>query len=441
MNTAIVICSRLKSSRVPGKCMVRYNGIPQIEHLIRRLLPSDLPIYIAVPENEVNAYMFLMDRYPKRVFISSGYPDNPLKRMHGVAKQNNIDTIVRVTHDKIFVDSGVIKLFLDTFENEKADYVYSSDLIAGTGFEVISYKALNKAVEKFKDKNIEHISYAIKNVTSKCFNYQMNNDYPNLRLLIDYPEDVQFMDVVFSTLGDDCTLKNVIDFINENEWVTQINKLPLVTIYTCAYNAEKWITEAMGSVAMQDNFKDFEYIIIDDYSKDKTLYHISKFCNTFKNAKFYKNIQNIGLASSSNRALKLSRGKYIIRLDADDMFSSKNSIRDLVKEIEAKDLDAIYPDYYIGVGRKSVGAGNVHHHAGGALFRTSALNHLRFTDSLKGYEGLDLFVRAKEQLKIGYFKKPTFVYRQTPGSMSRSNLKERSKLKKKILSGELNESR
>ncbi len=433
MSSAIVICSRLHSSRVPGKCLIKYNGVTQIEHLIARLLPSDLPIYIAVPESDVSHYMFLMDKFSKRVFITAGYPENPMKRMQAIAKQDNIKNIVRVTHDKIFVNGSLIKTFLEYFDSKNIDYLYSSDFIPGTGFEIISQNSLNLACEKF-NKNIEHISYAIKAVTNKTYNYPLNNtDHKDIRLLIDYTEDVQLMDVLFSTLGTSCTLEQVIDFIKDNEWVKQINRLPLVTVYTCAYNAEKWINEAMGSVAIQDNFKNYEYIIIDDYSTDKTLYHVSKFCNTFKNSRFYKNVQNIGLAASSNRALKLARGKYIIRLDADDYFTNKNSIRDLVKEIENKNLDAVYPNCYLGISRKTIQKGNENHHTGGTIYRTSALNHLKFTDSLRNYEGLDLYVRAKDQLKIGYLNKPTFVYRQTPKSMSKTNLKERAKIKKQIL--------
>jgi spore coat polysaccharide biosynthesis protein SpsF (cytidylyltransferase family) len=116
MSTAIILCSRTHSSRVPGKCFIKYQDIPHIEHLIRRLIKSDIPLYLAIPESEINAYMFLMEKYPNKVFISTGFDNNPLGRIHACAKQNNIDTIVRITHDKIFVCDKLLNSLVDEFK-------------------------------------------------------------------------------------------------------------------------------------------------------------------------------------------------------------------------------------------------------------------------------------------------------------------------------------
>jgi spore coat polysaccharide biosynthesis protein SpsF (cytidylyltransferase family) len=436
MNTAIILCSRSHSSRVPGKCFIKYQGITHIEHLIMRLLEVDLPIYVAVPENEVNNYMFLLDKYPKRVFISAGFDTNPLARTYTCAKQNNIKNIVRVTHDKIFVDTDVLKHAIDRIKTEPdLDYIYSSDFIPGTGFEIISYSALESARQKFP-QDVEHISYAIKAVATKQLNYKIISQRLNnvFRLLVDYPEDVKLMDIIFSTIGVNCTLRDVTDFMEHNPWLRNVNKLPLVSIYTCAYNAEKWITESMGSVAMQENFSNYEYILIDDDSKDKTLFHMGKFCNTFKNTKFYRNIQNVGLSSSSNRALKIAKGKYIIRLDADDYFLSNNSVMSLVRKIEKDKADVVYPNYYMANKNTS---GRMDHHIGGALFDTSAINHVKFTERLRGHDSLDVFLRAKDQLKITYLEEPIFYYRQHNESLTKNNIKEREEIKQRLL----NESR
>lgn len=436
MKTAFIICSRKDSSRVPNKAFIDYNGLSHLEHLIERLLPTEIPIYIAVPEGEEVFYSYLMDRYPKRVMISAGFANDPLRRMYGVVKQNNLDNVIRVTHDKIFIDSEHVFQCLNKFNEQKFDYLYSSNFIPGTGFEIISGKAIEKASNSFK--RVEHVSYAIKAVTNNLLYYDIPDhkstasNYPNVRLLVDYPEDVQLMTLLFATLGSSCTLTEVLEFISENPWVTHMNRLPQVTIYTCAYNAEKWITEAMGSVSMQEGFGNFEYILIDDHSSDRTAYMMAKFCQLYKNARWIRNAKNVGLASSSNRALKQARGKYIIRLDADDYFSNNSAVHDMVEVIEERSLDAVYPSNYLGVGRNTVQRGDERHHVGGSLFRTSAVNHVKFTEGLKNYEGLDFFGRAQNQIKIGYMAKPAFVYRQHTESMSKTNLEERAQTKKLI---------
>ncbi len=403
-----------------------------MEHLIERLIKTDIPIFVAVPEGEGIHYAPLMDKYPKRVVITEGFNDDPLRRMWGVAKQHKLETVIRVTHDKIFIDEGVVFQCLGKFNQQKLDYLYSSKFIPGTGFEIISAKVLEQAANAFK--RVEHVSYAIKAITENKLDFSPDCGWPidGVRLLVDYPEDVKLMRLLFSSLGPNCSLFEVVNFINENPWVKEINQLPEVSIYTCAYNAEKWITDAMGSAAMQRRFGNYEYILVDDHSSDRTYYLMAKFAHLYKNAQWHRNNKNCGLASSSNRALRMARGKYIIRLDADDYFSNNSAIEQMINVMEERNLDAVYPSHYVGVGRSAVLPGGESHHVGGSLFRTSAVNHVRFTEGLMHYEGLDFFARAQKQIKIGYSAHPAFVYRQHEGSMSKNNLEERAETKRQI---------
>jgi glycosyltransferase involved in cell wall biosynthesis len=238
------------------------------------------------------------------------------------------------------------------------------------------------------------------------------------------------MRVIFATLGLKAELKDVQRFLDANPTIKAINKLPLVTVYTCAKNAAKWIQESMASVALQSNFQDYEYILIDDFSDDRTLYHMAKFCHNNLNARFIRNDRNIGLASSSNLALKNARGKFIIRIDADDFFIGKNVIDGMIAEIEKQDVDVIYPNCFAGLSKRTVQKGNENHHVGCALFRTSALNHIKFTDNLRNHDSLDIFLRAKDVLRLGYYNRTVFCYRQHNESMSRNNLKDREKTRK-----------
>jgi len=88
-----------------------------------------------------------------------------------------------------------------------------------------------------------------------------------------------------------------------------------VSVLMAVYNGERFVEETIISVLNQ-TFGDFEFIIIDDGSTDSTKEIISKFDD--KRIKYYY-FENAGLAKALNRGLKISSGKYIARIDADDI--------------------------------------------------------------------------------------------------------------------------
>lgn len=430
LRVGIVIPSRLNSSRIKEKPLQKINDVPIIQHLIWRCLASGFPVCLAIPAEDYAAFSFLKDVFNlqgSRFSIFTGHKDSPIQRMYWAAKSMGWDYTVRVCHDKILVDPNQIIDVVRRTAYGKSDYGFVKDSIDGTSFEVISFAALSEAAERFP--NMEHISYAVRAITNKIFAHvNPPSERSGHRLLIDYPDDLKVMTYVFRTLGNQCDIKSVVTFLDQHAWISRINRLPRATIYTCAYNAEKWVTKAMGSVAMQQCFNRYEYILVDDFSTDATSELMKKYSELFfQNVKYIRNPVNLGLASSSNVALTHARGKYIMRLDADDYLISDTIVEELISEIEKRDLEALYPNNYFGSFTK-IQKGYEHNHVGGALFKTSAANQVKFTEQLRGYEGFDFFARGKELMKIGYHDKPTFFYRQHDDSLTKNNLIDRSKL-------------
>jgi spore coat polysaccharide biosynthesis protein SpsF len=432
MKTGFVICTRLSSSRIPGKALRKVNGVPILEHLIKRLSRTQLPIVIACPVEEGGEYIKFIssieDKYFSKITLYVGHAKDPLARMYEAAVANNIQNIIRVTHDKIFVDPNTVANWVRTFERNNLEYMFSSTMTEGTGFEIIHVDALAKAREKYD--NVEHISYAIKTVASRVHNQDMSMAYKPHRLLIDFMEDIDFMTIIFSCLGNECSIDQIFTFLKKNPWAA-VNKLPELTIYTCGYNAERWINACMNSVASQFNFSYYEYILVDDHSSDRTSLRMAKFASQYKNVKYIRNNSNLGLSSSSNIALKHSRGGSIIRIDADDYFVGFDSLKSMHYALNTRGYDALYPSNYFG-SSDVIQKGHERHHVGGSMFKTRAVNYIRFTDGLRNLEGYDFFVRAKDELKIGYYDEPVFFYRQHAESMSKTNLSERMRAKDKI---------
>lgn len=94
--------------------------------------------------------------------------------------------------------------------------------------------------------------------------------------------------------------------------------MPTVTCVMPAYNAEKYITEAIESILNQ-TYKDFEFIIIDDGSSDNTPNIIEKYANTDERIVYLANEENKGVSYTRNRGLAAAKGKYIAVMDADDI--------------------------------------------------------------------------------------------------------------------------
>lgn len=439
IDTAIILCTRFDSSRIFQKPFQIVGNKMLIEHLCDRLAKTGLNIYLAVPTEQYSIYKQKLLYYlagKSNIYLLSGHK-MPLNRMRDVARYYKIQNIIRVCHDKIFVNHEIVKHAIDVYKEKQVDYLYSSGFIDGTGFEIISFKALNDACDQFK--NVEHVSYAVKSVTKNTHNlnavklyknktYGYHTHFKMLRLLIDYPKDLELIRKLIDQLGNDATIYDVLKHIFYlNIKYIYINQLPKVTVYTCAFNSQKHIKECIDSVLSQE-LDHFEYIVVDDYSIDDTKDILNDYNGKLK---VIYNKHNYGLASSSNIALENARGKYIIRLDADDYFSDKKSLHRIYKHILEKDCDVIYPNNYFGSEDK-IQWGNKCHHVGGAIFNKRAINSIKFTDSLRGYEGLDFFERSKDALKIGYLNDPIFFYRQTSNSLSKTNLKRRKLIREMI---------
>jgi len=112
------------------------------------------------------------------------------------------------------------------------------------------------------------------------------------------------------------------------------NALPLVSVVIPAYNSAKHIESTLVSVFNQ-SYPNIEIFVVDDGSSDDTISIVSKYVPEKVTLVSQK---NGGACKARNTGLKLSNGKYIQFLDADDLLST-DKISEQVKEIE------LYPDH------------------------------------------------------------------------------------------------
>ena len=93
---------------------------------------------------------------------------------------------------------------------------------------------------------------------------------------------------------------------------------PLVSVITPVYNREKYLVKCIESILNQ-TYENFEFIIIDDNSSDLTVNIIKDYLLRDSRIKFLENNKNLGATLTFNRGLDIAKGKYIARMDSDDI--------------------------------------------------------------------------------------------------------------------------
>lgn len=116
---------------------------------------------------------------------------------------------------------------------------------------------------------------------------------------------------------------------------------PKISVVMSVYNEEKFLDESIQSILNQ-TFKDFELIIINDKSTDNSLKIIKKYMKKDKRIKLINTKENKGCPGSRNEGLKVAEGKYVAILDGDDVSSMERL------EVQYNYLERNPPIYLVG---------------------------------------------------------------------------------------------
>jgi glycosyltransferase involved in cell wall biosynthesis len=119
---------------------------------------------------------------------------------------------------------------------------------------------------------------------------------------------------------------------------------PKISVVMSVYNGEKYLAEAINSI-LQQTYSDFEFIIIDDGSTDGSLKIIRQFVRDESRIVLISR-ENKGLVKSLNEGIRLSKGEYIARMDADDI-SMPNRFEKQVKLMEREELHVCGCHFYV----------------------------------------------------------------------------------------------
>jgi glycosyltransferase involved in cell wall biosynthesis len=211
--------------------------------------------------------------------------------------------------------------------------------------------------------------------------------------------------------------------------IAMIQSKPLVTVYLVNHNYGSYIKRAIDSV-LQQSLQDFELIIIDDGSTDNSKEVILSYENLKGVSVVFQS--NKGLTVTNNIALNLAKGKYIMRLDADDWLD-ENALSLLANSLELDpNLGMVFPDYYLvdenGELKELVRRHNFEEvslfdqpaHGACTMFRVKDLMEIGgYDESYSCQDGYQIWFHFIKNHKIKNINLPLFYYRQHLKSLTK----------------------
>jgi len=223
--------------------------------------------------------------------------------------------------------------------------------------------------------------------------------------------------------------------------------MPKVTVYIPTHNYGKFLPKAIESVLKQ-SFDDWELIVIDDGSTDRT----KEFINPYRAHPKIRVIEqeNRGLNVTNNIAVRLAQGAYVMRLDADD-YLDENILMVLSSILDTKpEVSLVYPDYYVVgehkgvieiVRRKKVGEEDeildLPAHGACTMIRKECLLEVGgYSEEFDCQDGYDVWLKLTARYPAYNVNLPLFYYRQHRRNMTKQQKKilgTRALVKKKFL--------
>lgn len=464
-----VIVARSDSSRLPGKATKHINGNPSLTHLFERVKRAkeqgliDTIAFCTTHLESDDELVEIANEYPINIY--RGSVEDVLARMMIAVDDNQDHNIVlRITGDDILIDCEYLEKTISYHLEKNAHYTDAKRLPSGTEVEVFDSYILKLIHELSKDSSgseylTNYITNNIDQFETASLPVEEKHD-KKIRLTLDTQEDFDVINALLVNMKEmnkefDYTMDDIFNFFNTYPEVLEINKPinqkvtpisvnteinwknltkdPLITVYITNYNYGMYIEESINSVLSQ-KFRDFEVLIIDDGSTDNSKEIIESYRNHPKVTIIYQ--ENKGLNVTNNIAIKLAKGKYIMRLDADD-YLNENAFTVMSQKLNAdENLALVFPDYYLVDEKGNKIAEEKRHdfenvtmydqpaHGACTMIRRDVLIELEgYSEEFTRQDGYELWIKMIKNKKVANINLPLFYYRQHGNSLTRNKEK------------------
>ena len=230
MRTVAMIQARMTSTRLPGKVMMDINQKPMLRHLVDRVRLCQSVNEILIVTSLDSSDDCIVD-YCKlnNIACYRGSLDDVLGRFLSAARAVKAEQIVRLTADCPLMPPDVVDDVVRFHLRDSADYTNNCGRLRfpdGMDVEVISIQALEKSALNARWRSErEHVTLFIENNPSEfkisCFDAKA--DMENIRLTVDYKEDLEVIKIVdFRQMGD-FSFSKVLSVLSDDPSIKRLN--------------------------------------------------------------------------------------------------------------------------------------------------------------------------------------------------------------------------
>lgn len=232
-----------------------------------------------------------------------------------------------------------------------------------------------------------------------------------------------------------------------------MNSLPEISIIIPSYNVEEYIGSCLDSIVNQ-SFTDYEIIVVDDGSTDKTKEIISRYIERYSNIVLITQ-KNSGQSVARNRGIEVAKGKFIVFVDSDDWFTEKTSLQSLYSTVIDKNPDFVQAGFCYVNGESiseyrirpekdlfkndilinMLRVDNLYTSPWAKIYSTKFIkdNNIRFIEGLVNEDTAFSIEVASYANKVSFLSKNVYSSREREGSTSRTSFKRMFKTMHEVL--------
>lgn len=226
------ISARTSSSRFPQKALKTIRGRTVFEHIIDRAKAADSLDEVVLTTSDQPEDDILKEIAEKKgIRVWRGSLKDKLERWRGAAKAFDAHAIITIDGDDVFCDPELIAYGVEQMREGGADFIYASKTLACGSFTYgLTRSALEKVCEIKDSGDTEFIErYFLETGLFKTQEFVAKDPLflnSEIRLTLDYPEDLEFFSQIFEELDislNTVPLRRIIEFLNERPDIREIN--------------------------------------------------------------------------------------------------------------------------------------------------------------------------------------------------------------------------